>query len=399
VRVLAATTAGAGHVAGLLPFARACSRAGHEVRLAAPASFAATVQDAGFVHEPLPDADPAQLGAVFGRIPSLSAREADDLVIGQVFGRLDRDAALPGMRAVLDAWRPDVVLRESAELASLVAATERGVPHVQTNTGLAALDDRVVPLLAAALDEIGCPGEGLRTAPRWTTLPPSFDVASQLSTGPVTSARDPRPDGAAAPPLPAWWPGDPGAPLVYATFGSVAAGMGLFPAFYVRVLEQLAGVPARVLLTVGGAGDVAELGPVPPNVHVERWWPQAEVLPHASVVVGHGGFGTTQAALAAAVPQVVLPLFSFDQFANADRVASVGVGRALVVEGEGEGERRAGDLLPRGPAATDRVAAAVTAVLAQGTYEERARVLGRDVDALPDTDACVASLPELVGAR
>ena len=47
------------------------------------------------------------------------------------------------------------------------------------------------------------------------------------------------------------------------------------------------------------------------------------MLSRASVAVGHGGFGTTQAALEAAVPQAVLPLFSFDQFANADRVAAV----------------------------------------------------------------------------
>jgi hypothetical protein len=128
VRVLAATTAGAGHFAGLLRFARACARAGHEVRVAAPGSCASTVEAAGFVHEPLADADPAALGGVFGRIPALSMQEADDLVIQQVFGRLDRDASLPGMRRVLDGWRPDVILREPADLASYIAATERGVP-------------------------------------------------------------------------------------------------------------------------------------------------------------------------------------------------------------------------------------------------------------------------------
>ena len=168
---------------GLLPFARACVRAGHEVRIAAPASFAGTVEGAGFVHQALADADPAALGAVFGRIPTLSMREADDLVIAEVFGRLDRDAALPGMRAALEQWRPDVVLREPGELASYVAATERGVPHVQTNTGLSSLDDRVLPLLVPTLDEIGCPSAGLLSAPRWTTVPPSFDLPSRARDG------------------------------------------------------------------------------------------------------------------------------------------------------------------------------------------------------------------------
>jgi hypothetical protein len=40
------------------------------------------------------------------------------------------------MRALLEEWRPDVVLREPAELASYVAGTEREIPHVQTNIGL-----------------------------------------------------------------------------------------------------------------------------------------------------------------------------------------------------------------------------------------------------------------------
>jgi UDP:flavonoid glycosyltransferase YjiC (YdhE family) len=389
MRVVAATTAGAGHLAGLLPFVHACVRAGHEVRVAAPASFAGAVTGAGLAHEPLGDVDPAALGAVFGRIPSLTMQEADDLVVSEVFGRLDRDAALPGMRALLDGWRPDVVLREPAELSSYVAATERGIPHVQTNIGLTSLDDRLLPLLDAPLDEVGCPSAGLRDAARWTTLPPSFDQAASAAVGPVTHAREPvEPDG--RDPLPDWWADEGDAPLVYATFGSVAAGVGFFPAFYGRVVEQLADVPARVLLTVGAAGDPADLGPIPPNVHVERWWPQRQVLPHASVVVGHGGFGTTLAALVAAVPQVVLPLFSFDQFANAERVGALGVGVALVdamVE-----ERRAGDVVPGGPRATDQLAAAVRAVLADPAARDRSRDVAAEVEALPDADECVASL-------
>jgi UDP:flavonoid glycosyltransferase YjiC (YdhE family) len=366
-------------------------RAGHEVRVAAPASFAGAVEAAGLVHAPLADADPAALGAVFGRIPTLSMQQADDLVVSEVFGRLDRDAALPGVRAVLDDWRPHVVLREPAELASYVAATERGIPHVQTSIGLTSLDDRLVPLLEGPLHEVGVSSSGLLAAPRWTTVPPSFDVAGTIVSGPVTHAREPAPDSATS--LPDWWSGDTGRPLVYVTFGSVAASIGLFPAFYTRVLEQLVDLPARVLLTLGEAGYPEELGTLPPHVHVERWWPQRDVLPHAAVVVGHGGFGTTQAALAAAAPQVVLPLFSFDQFLNAERVAAVGVGVALA-DGTPT-QRRAADIVPRGPAATDRLGSAVATVLEQADHAAQARALAAEIDALPDVDTCVASLGAL----
>ena len=53
--MLASTTAGAGHLGPVVPFARACVAAGHDVVMAAPASFAASVGAAGFEHVPFPD--------------------------------------------------------------------------------------------------------------------------------------------------------------------------------------------------------------------------------------------------------------------------------------------------------------------------------------------------------
>jgi hypothetical protein len=57
------------------------------------------------------------------------------------------------MRALLDRWQPDVVLREPAELASYVASTERGISHVQTSIGLTALDGAA---LAAGVPRWSC---------------------------------------------------------------------------------------------------------------------------------------------------------------------------------------------------------------------------------------------------
>jgi len=105
---------------------------------------------------------------------------------------------------------------------------------------------------------------------------------------------------------------------------------------------------------------------------------------------GHGGFGTTQGALAAAVPPVVLPLFSFDQFLSAERVAGVGVGVALI-DGTAA-ERRAGDLLPRGPQATDRLAHAVRIVLEEQACAGQADHFAEEMMDLPAVNVCVASL-------
>ncbi len=54
MHVLFATTAHDGHFGPLLPFARACAAAGHEVRVAAPESYGEALARAGLRHEPSP---------------------------------------------------------------------------------------------------------------------------------------------------------------------------------------------------------------------------------------------------------------------------------------------------------------------------------------------------------
>jgi rhamnosyltransferase subunit B len=68
---------------------------------------------------------------------------------------------------------------------------------------------------------------------------------------------------------------------------------------------------------------------IPPNlppgvIHVD-YAPFSELLPRCAALVHHGGIGTTAQALAAGVPQLVMPL-AHDQFDNADRVRRLGAG-------------------------------------------------------------------------
>ena len=101
-------------------------------------------------------------------------------------------------------------------------------------------------------------------------------------------------------------------------------------------------------------------------------------MPHTGVVVGHGGFGTTMTALAAGVPQVVVPR-SLDRTINADRVAAIG----------------AGIHLPGGPAAVSDIPAALTRVLPDRGYRDAARAVAADIAQLPDTTASVPILEQL----
>ena len=167
-------------------------------------------------------------------------------------------------------------------------------------------------------------------------------------------------------------------PLVYVSFGSAAAGNGFFPAVYRGAVDALADEPMRVLLTLGTEVDPADLGPVPANVHVERWVPQNAVMPHAAAMVGHGGSGSTLMAMAAGLPLAVVPLFA-DQPENAHRVAAVGAGLAL------DG--------------VDDLANAVKRLLAYNGYRLAARAVAGEIAAQPLIDEVVPLLREIAGGE
>jgi UDP:flavonoid glycosyltransferase YjiC (YdhE family) len=67
---------------------------------------------------------------------------------------------------------------------------------------------------------------------------------------------------------------------------------------------------------------------LPGNVRHFDYVPLSRVLPRAAALVSHGGIGTISQALAAGIPQLVMPL-GFDQFDNAARLERLGVGATL----------------------------------------------------------------------
>ena len=371
----------------MVPLARACRDAGHEVRVAAPASFASAVAATGLDHAPFADVPPEVIGPIFGRLPELSRVEADRIVMAEVFGRLDAQAALPGLMELMASWRPDVIVREFCEFGSLVAAEKARVPHVEVAIGLAAAYGSALPVVASPLAELDAiaglsEGTAYRALASGTVLscvPAEVDGLDQTAGRPARRFRDASLTAVEGPPPPPW--GDQGHPLVYITFGSVAAGLPPFAGIYLSVLDALSGEPLRVLMTTGSAIEPGSLAPLPANARVEQWRPQASVMPHTNAVVGHGGFGTTMVALAGGVPQVVIPLFAADQFVNAERVAAIG----------------AGVCLDGGPEAVPALAPALAEVLGDPAYEEKALGVAAAMDMLPDVASSVSFLEQLGG--
>jgi hypothetical protein len=338
------------------------------------------VRRAGFDHVPLADGPQDELGPIFARLPSLSLEAANAVIVNEVFCGVDARAALPAMQAVADEWRPDLILRETAEFASYVVAERNRIPHAQVAISLAALEEFMQPLVDQPLRTLGAQRgwEGLAMAPHLTLVPASLEEPGEPAATATHRFRQP---GAPvdAPDLPqAWWPGADG-PLLYMTFGSVAASIGFFPDFYRAILAALADLPLRILLTLGEAGDPGRLEPLPPNCHLERWWPQEQVMPRATAMVTHGGFATTMLGLSSALPVVLVPLFAMDQYAMARRIQAVGAGIAL----------------ENGAAAPARVRLAVEQLLAGDAYFNAARRVADEIAQLPSPSASVALLEAL----
>jgi UDP:flavonoid glycosyltransferase YjiC (YdhE family) len=302
MRILFASTPGAGHVGPLLPFARAALAAGHEVLLAAAGPAA---RNSELPVAPLAEA-PGRAAAwapVFTPDAPGLAHTLQELFIG-----LDARAALPGLTAAAGAFRPDLIVRETCEFASTVVAERLQVPLVQVGIHLDTTVDTGEALLAVAepaLRRLGLRApERLLDAPVLTTVPPSLSPGSprlrrfRTGTGPRAERE-----------------------LIYVSFGSEAPRTAHFPRVYRDTIAALPESP--VLIALGR--DPADLGPVPDHVRVERWVDQPAVLARASTMVGHGGSGSTLAALAAGVPIAFIPLF-VDGPDNARRIAATGAG-------------------------------------------------------------------------
>jgi calicheamicin 3'-O-methyl-rhamnosyltransferase len=96
------------------------------------------------------------------------------------------------------------------------------------------------------------------------------------------------------------------------------------------------------------------------DVMVEQFVPQGLVFPHCRAVVAHAGAGTMLGALAAGLPQVLLPAGA-EQFLNAAACAAAGA--AEVAQYSPESVRTAFERLgPSHEAAADRLAAEIAAM-------------------------------------
>ena len=374
MRVLAACSlGGAGHLRPLLPLLDAARDAGHETLVIGPAGLAGMVDEAGYAFRVGGEPPESVIGPIREQLPVVPPAEASVLGNRELFGRLATTAMLPAMEDALHTWEPDLVVRDPCEYASAVAAWPLGIPTAQVAIGLAEVERGSIEVAAPALEahRAGLVDQ-LLGAPYVTRFPASVDPSPFSDTRRLGGYRG----APAAGTVPDWWSGST-APLIYVSFGTVLGYMSVAAQVYATVLDAVASLDARILLTVGRQFDPSQLDDIPANVHVEPWVDQDQVLGQADLVVCHGGSGTTFGALAAGLPVVIVPVFA-DQFANGDAVAKVGAGIVVDTGVGGRGRRR-----PPGPSDAARIRDAVATVLAGEVYRVAAGRIATEMAAAP----------------
>jgi UDP:flavonoid glycosyltransferase YjiC (YdhE family) len=325
------TSPGVGHIFPTIPTAWALRAAGHEVLIATSSNQELAARAGLPVMDTAPGVD---FRSIFIGFPTKRPQTPADGqldVVAELFAEVsapfvDRTVAL------VEHWRPDLVLHSPLQAVGPLAAQIAGVPYVTHTIGLnqpRALLDALNREFAPHYEKLGV--EIAAPAAILDVTPPALRTATD--TIPLRYVPY---NGSAV--LPDWVIEPAERPRIVLTLGSVVPQLAGLSAL-TPLLSAAGDIDAEFVITLGGS-DPAALGELPPNVRLENWVPLAPLLRTSSGIVHHGGAGTTLTALAAGLPQLIIPQGA-DQFHNADTVARSGAGAVVTAEDLG----RAAELL------------------------------------------------------
>jgi len=379
VRVLVVAVPAPGHTNPLIPLVEALIRQGDDVVVASGADPGPAMTGLGARYQPAGHTEQEWFRALVGRT---RGNPGDGLAPGRInhyfaprlFGEIAAPDMVDDVISIGRQLQPDVVLGETYAFASPVAAAFLGVPFAHHLIGpmlpedvIELVNDAVTPLWRSlGLDSPR--HAGLYSGVTIRITPPSLEARSTPAGEGVFMRPAPMPLRRPKPSAP---------PTVYLTMGTFFGGN---TRVFRAVLDGLAGEAVQVVATVGSSQDPAALEPVPANTRVERFIPQADLLPDCSVVVHHGGAGTMYGSLAHGLPQVVIPQGA-DNFINGELVRQAGLGTSI-----GPDELSA-----------ERVRQEVMGLLADREAAHAGRRLADEIAAMPSAADVAAQLRDRFG--
>jgi UDP:flavonoid glycosyltransferase YjiC (YdhE family) len=379
-RVLFAALANHGHVYPLMPLALACRDAGDEVVFATGAEFHGMIGPLGLGVRPVGESIGWGWREALRRHPELPPTNEREIAprAAEILAQRVLEELLP----ILHAERPDLVVYEPYCPAAALAARLLGIPaaaYIQGRALPKVQAEAIGPRLAQLWQRYG----GVAPPPRWTddlfldSWPATLQRTPSVVDLPKRHPIRPVPWHDPASQVPEWATGPRPRPLAYLALSTVFA---LDDDALSAAVRGLLTLDLDVLAVVGARDDLDALRGMSDRIRVERFVAQAAVLPYADVVVSHGGSGTLLGALAAGLPQLVLP-YGADQFTNGEDIERVGGGRCMAPA----------------DATAEAVARTVSELLEVASYRAVAAGIGAEIAEMPAPEALVPVLHGLAG--
>jgi MGT family glycosyltransferase len=100
------------------------------------------------------------------------------------------------------------------------------------------------------------------------------------------------------------------------------------PEYFKMFINALGESEYHVILSIGGGPDAPSLGLLPDNIEISEATSHLAILPHASLLICHGGTGSTLESIYHGVPVIACPSTP-DTEEVADRIVELGVGIKL----------------------------------------------------------------------
>ncbi|MFC0431680.1 nucleotide disphospho-sugar-binding domain-containing protein [Kutzneria buriramensis] len=289
-----------GHVLPGLPLVTELVARGHRVSYATTDAFADTVTEVG--------------ATALLHTTTFPARMPEDGDAGTRMFVDEFTAVTPQIEALYAGDRPDVIVCDIGAFQGPVLADRWGIPVVQVSASYISLPGSKAEDFPAYVAAYGIPEELLTPRPCLVVMPRSFQFDGATVDGNFTFVG---PMGSPAP----WSPPDD-RPVLVISLGSSYTDR---PDFFRTCVDAFADNGWRVEMSVGRFVDPADLGPLPDNVVVRQWIPQASMLTAASAFITHAGMGGVMEALAQGVPLIAVPQ-AVDQLLTGPRIEELGLG-------------------------------------------------------------------------
>ncbi|WP_149829883.1 activator-dependent family glycosyltransferase [Streptomyces tailanensis] len=365
MRVMIATFPSTSHLYPVIPLAWALQSAGHEVCVVGHPGMgsddmAATVTAAGVMAVPVgesvatADVEAAEEGSHLDIPPDAFAldvltsgpaewellQERLLSIIGQCYPLGDNKGMVTDLIDFARSWGPDLVLWDPLCLPAAVAARVAGAAHARVlwgqdkmgwvwerASGRSAERDPMARWMRPLLDRYGLDFSEEMLLGQW-----SVDLVPQAARLPLDTRTVPLrwvPYNEASV-VPEWLRDPPERPRVCLTLGVSSRHLfGKDTGFPLEeMLDVVAGFDIEVVATLNRA-QLTGLDRIPENVRTVDFVPLNQLLPSCAAIVHHGGWGTFSVAATHRVPQLILPVPTWDERVAARYAAQRGAGPLL----------------------------------------------------------------------